>query len=116
MEPRALTERERAVLQMMLSPDFDGVEDLRRQAVEVAVVGGCDCGCPSIDFQQSRGMGMQIRVNAGLADGSHNGLFLYTVDDPERGELLGGIEWVAGEEGPDPAELPTPGTLTISVP
>ena len=115
MEPRPLTERERAVLDALLSVEFDGVEELRAQAADVAVVGRCPCGCPSVDFQRGRGSGMSIRVNAGVRDDSYDGLFLYTVEDPERGELLGGIEWVAGS-GPDPEELPSPDTLDIETP
>jgi hypothetical protein len=115
MEPRPLTERERAVLDALLSVEFEGVEELRAQAADVVVVGRCTCGCPSIDFQRGRGLGMSIRVNAGVRDDSYDGLFLYTIEDPERGELLGGIEWVAGG-GPDPDQLPGPDTLNIGIP
>lgn len=115
MEPRALTERERAVLDALLSVEFEGVEELRRQAADVVVAGMCNCGCPSIDFQRGRGLGMSIRVNAGVRDDSSDGLFLYTIEDPERGELLGGIEWVAGA-GPDPDQLPAPDSLNIAIP
>lgn len=111
VEPRPLTRREQAVLEALLAVDFDGAESLRRQAANVVVVGMCDCGCPSIDFQTDYGLGMLIRVNASLPS-SHDGLFLYTVEDPERGELLGGIEWVGvGETNPD--ELPAPELLDI---
>jgi len=73
MDPRPLTQRECAVLEALLSVDFDGVENLRRQVVEVVVVGMCGCGCPSIDFQHGRGLGMTIRVNAAIPD-SYGGL------------------------------------------
>ncbi|MEV6816448.1 hypothetical protein [Micromonospora sp. NPDC051296] len=75
----------------------------------MVVVGTCGCGCPSIDFQHGRGLGMAIRVNAGVR-GSHGGLFLYTIEDRQRGEVLGGIEWVGVEET-DPDELPSPELL-----
>ncbi|MGC4811189.1 hypothetical protein ACLQ29_11750 [Micromonospora sp. DT228] len=58
-----------------------------------------------------RGLGMGIRVNASVR-GSHDGLFLYVIEDLERGELLGGIEWVGVEEA-DPDELPSPELLDI---
>jgi hypothetical protein len=111
MDARPLTQRERAVLEALLAVDFQDVETLRRQAAEVVVVGTCGCGCPSIDFQHGRGLGMAVRVNAGVR-GSHDGLFLYTVEDPQRGEVLGGIEWVGVEET-DPDELPSPELLDI---
>lgn len=108
MEPRPLTQRERAVLEALLAPDFPGVEPLRNQVADVRVVGVCGCGCPSIDFAQGP---MNIRVNAS-ARGSLNGLFLYTVDDAGQGEVLGGIEWV-GVSAEDPDELPQPAELDI---
>jgi hypothetical protein len=54
---------------------------------------------------------MVIRVNASVR-GSHDGLFLYTIKDPKRGEVLGGIEWVGVEET-DPDVLPSPELLDI---
>jgi hypothetical protein len=54
---------------------------------------------------------MAVRVNAGVR-GSDDGLFLYTIEDPQRGEILGGIEWVGvGETNQD--ELPSPELLDI---
>jgi hypothetical protein len=111
VDSRPLTTREREVLKVLLSVDFPGVDNLRRQANEVLVVGQCGCGCPSVDFQRGRGLGMAIRVNAGLPD-SYDGLFLYTVEDLGRGEILGGIEWVGGSET-NPDELPEPYLLTV---
>jgi hypothetical protein len=111
MDTRPLTQRERAVLEALLAIDFQGVEPLRQQAAAVVVVGTCGCGCPSIDFQVGRGLGMTMRVNASVS-GSHEGLFLYTIEESQRGEVLGGIEWVGVGE-PDPDELPSPDLLDI---
>ena len=111
MDARPLTRRERAVLEALLAVDFENVEALRRQAADVLVVGSCGCGCPSIDFQRGRGLGMTVRANAGVR-GSHDGLFLYTIEDHQRGEILGGIEW-EGVNGEDPDELPSPELLDI---
>ncbi|MBQ1073317.1 hypothetical protein KBX06_09090 [Micromonospora sp. C31] len=111
MDARPLSQRERAVLEALLAVEFPGVETLRRQAREVVVVGTCGCGCPSIDFQHGHSLGMAIRVNAGVR-GSHDGLFLYTIEDRQRGKVLGGIEWVGVEET-DPDELPSPELLDI---
>ncbi|WP_130511266.1 hypothetical protein [Krasilnikovia cinnamomea] len=112
MDARPLTQREREVLEALLTVDFQDVERLRRQAADVAVVGMCGCGCPSIDFERGRGLGMAIRVNASVR-GSNDGLFLFTIEDPQRGEVLGGIEWV-GVEDEDPGELPSSDVLDIS--
>jgi hypothetical protein len=104
---RPLTERERAVLDHLLSVEFPGVEDLRAQAVNAMVVDVCACGCPSIDFHTERGVGMHVRVNASIS-GSYDGLFLYTL-----GEHLGGIEYVGVSDEGDPAELPDPSVLVL---
>ncbi|RKT53652.1 hypothetical protein [Saccharothrix australiensis] len=110
MDPRPLTERERAVLEALLAVEFRGAEVLRRQAAEVMVIGMCGCGCPSIDFRSTHGRGMAVRVNAATPD--HDGLFLYTVEGFEGTEALGGIEWV-GVGGTDPDEFPPPSLLRI---
>ncbi|GGN35479.1 hypothetical protein FHR83_006182 [Actinoplanes campanulatus] len=110
MDTRPLTERERAVLDTLLATNFDGAAELRRQAADVQVTGGCGCGCPSIDFRAGRGM--IVRVDA-VVHGGHDSLFLYTFADPEHGELLGGIEYAAvGDERR--TELPPPDRLTIT--
>lgn len=111
MDPRPLTVRERAVLEALLTSDLQDAELLRSRATDVTVVGGCPCGCPSVDFVHGRGRGMAIPVNATVR-GSHDGLFLWTIEHPERGLLLGGIEWVGVTET-DPAELPPPDLLDI---
>ncbi|MBO0838028.1 MAG: hypothetical protein J2P28_21285 [Actinobacteria bacterium] len=107
MVRRPLTMRERAVLDALLSADFDGVEDLRRQANTSVVVGECVCGCPSIDFHKERGVSMQVRVNAAV-EGSYDGLFLCTV-----GDRLDGIEWVSASDRRDPTEFPDPEVLAV---
>jgi hypothetical protein len=51
IEPRPLAADERAILDHLLSLEFEGVEQLRRQAAEATVVGRCDCGCPTIEIE-----------------------------------------------------------------
>lgn len=104
---RPLTPREREVLDALLSVEFDGVEELRTQATSATVVGGCGCGCPSIDFTRERGTGMHIRVNAAI-QGTHDGLFLFML-----GGKLGGIEYVGVSQEGDPQELPDPLALIV---
>jgi hypothetical protein len=104
---RALTDRERSVLDALLSIEFDGAESLRRQAASARVVGECGCGCPSVDFHREPGLGMQVRVNASIL-GTNDGLFLYQV-----GNRLGGIEYVGISDEGDPDELPSPDLLIV---
>lgn len=110
--PRPLTERERSVLELLLGVEFDGVQEMRRQAAGVMVVGGCPCGCPSIDFVKGRGLGMAMPVNGAVRE-SYDGLFLWTIEDLDGSPRLGGIEYVGvGEE--DPSELPPPEALEVT--
>jgi len=95
--------------------EFDGVERLRSQAADAEVLGGCGCGCPSIDSFEGRNNGMTIVVNAAVMDSeTFDGLFLYTIDVPGTGEVLGGIEWV-GQSESNPAELPAAEELTVTL-
>lgn len=55
LHPRGLTEDERAVLGRLLVAEFQGVDSLRDQAIDVQVVGRCDCGCPSVDLEPISG-------------------------------------------------------------
>jgi hypothetical protein len=47
-EARSLATEERAVLDLLLTLDFPEAGALRDQVDAADVVGGCDCGCPSI--------------------------------------------------------------------
>ena len=112
--PRALTTRERDVLVALLAVDFEGVDRLRRQAADVQVLGKCGCGCPSIDFFAGPNEGMEAVVDAEVRDSStFDGLFLYTIESPGFGEVLGGIEW-QGQDDTTPAEFPPPKDLRIT--
>ncbi|MEO5662975.1 MAG: hypothetical protein ABIR39_06800 [Nocardioides sp.] len=103
---RELTERERAVLDFLLSADFEDVDDLRRQAASVLVTGGCECGCPSIDFgHPDVGPGINPVVNAEIKD-TNDTLFVFT-----QGPWLAGIEYVGYDD--QPAQLPDPAALVI---
>lgn len=112
MDPRPLTTRERAVLDALLSAAVDDAGALRAQAARAVVVAACPCGCPSVDFEPFRGIGMTIRVNAAVT-GTDDQLFLYTIVDPQDGELLGGIEWFTPGDT-IPPELPAPDLLDIT--
>ena len=49
-EPRQINATERAVLVRLLGGDSDDATSLREQLPGLTVVGHCDCGCPTIDF------------------------------------------------------------------
>lgn len=103
---REFTQRERAVLDHLLSVDFEGVEELRQQAASVVVNGDCACGCPSIDFAHPDvGPGLTPVANAQIMD-TDDTLFVFT-----QGPWLAGIEYVAIDE--PPATLPDPAALVI---
>jgi hypothetical protein len=53
-EGRPLTNAEEAILDLLVAPDFPGFEVLREQAKTARVIGGCECGCPSIDIDVDR--------------------------------------------------------------
>ena len=46
---RPITQSEQRILDRLLSIEFDGVQELRRQAASISgVEANCTCGCPSI--------------------------------------------------------------------
>jgi hypothetical protein len=71
----------------------------------------CGCGCPSVEFAQSRGAGIHPRVEAAVR-GSNDSLFLYTITDHAMGEVLAGIEYVGFGDQP-PVEFPPVELLDI---
>ena len=48
---RALRAEEKALLDFLLSADFPGREELKEQAETVTVVGECQCGCGTVEFE-----------------------------------------------------------------
>ena len=102
-----MTEREREVLDLLLSADFKESNDLRRQARTAIAMDGCDCGCPSVDFVHPEvPPGLNPVVNASVRD-SNDAVFLFM-----EGPYLGGIEYVGIDE-PIATELPPPSQLEI---
>lgn len=102
-----MTERERAVLHLLLTADFPEAEDLRRQAANAMAIDGCGCGCPSIDFEHPEASpGLNIVVNASVRD-TNDGLFLFMT-----GSHLGGIEYVPIED-PICSEFPEPDQIEL---
>ena len=51
LPPRALTDRERAMLDRLLAVDDPRAVPLRSQVDGARVVGQCDCGCATVEFE-----------------------------------------------------------------
>lgn len=99
--PRPLTEREAEVLGGLLAVDFEGAQELRRQAEVATAIGRCRCGCATIDLAVGKERAKPARVNQSpvpaegrwaeggiilfVEDGWLSGLEIYTwSDDPPR--------------------------------
>jgi hypothetical protein len=105
--PRSLTERERVVMQAMLTVSFPGVEELRAQLPALLVSGRCRCGCPTIDFSQPVELsGLRHVVNATVR-GTNDGLVLFTSEG-----FLCSLEY-AGTSDEHPDEFPAPDQLDV---
>lgn len=108
--PRPLNASERAVLELILSADFDGASALRAQLDHVEVVATWAAGSPSIDLRVREPVARAslparlVPVDAQVRDpsGEYTGELLVWVDD---GEVLSGLEyaWVTDEP---PLHLP----------
>jgi hypothetical protein len=86
---RPLNERERKLLEFMLTADFPGKEPLKAQLSRAEVCAECDCGCGSVDFRvqglsATTGEHERIAVEA-YADGLEILLWV-------RGEFLSSLE------------------------
>jgi hypothetical protein len=109
---RDLTNREREILDFLLSVDFADVEILRAQASTARAVGRCPCGCATIEIavdpgvQAFRPMPMRVPVEARVHDVSEpQRVFelLLFVDDGRISSLE--IVWYGTDP---PHEFPTP--------
>jgi hypothetical protein len=81
--PRPLTAAESVMLALLLGAEFSGVDALRVQARSAVVVGGCDCGCPSV--------ALEVAADAPLASGLNSRLV------PAEGVVSPQGEGVPGE-------------------
>ena len=72
------------MLDQLLIRDFPGVAELREQAVDVQVVGRCECGCPSIYLATTRD-----HRPAAIADGLvRSELRVSSVADAPEGDVI----------------------------
>jgi hypothetical protein len=108
--PRPLTVGERDLIEALLGAVRSGVSRYIGQLETLTVVGGCRCGCPSIDLEAPSGdaNGMPAPVILGDAEspeGVQVGVILWA-----RGGKLSGLE-VHPWDGSEIIRLPTPETL-----
>jgi hypothetical protein len=99
---RSLRDDERALLDFLLSTDFPGRDELRKQAETVRVIAECQCGCGTIELQVEPGL-PPARVNGPIpieAYGDAIDVLLFA-----RNGVLGSLEIVFYA---DPPERPYP--------
>lgn len=116
---RPLTSAESAVLALLLSVEFPGVDALRVQARSAVVVGGCDCGCPSIalevpaDAPLASGLSSRLAPAEGAVspqgEGAPGEIILF-VDDGR----LSYLEYVYYDDAP-PRQWPALDRISVSV-
>ena len=108
--PRPLTDLERDLIEALLGAVRSGVTRYIGQLESVEVVGGCRCGCPSIDLSSASTGAEDLPTPLILADaespeGVHVGVILWS-----RGGRLSGLE-VHPWDGAETFRLPRPETL-----
>jgi hypothetical protein len=116
MERRDLADDQRALLDFLLTADFEGREEVRKQADTIRTAGSsCDCGCPSFHLNPeshlpAAAVQKTVVVDAHGRDPGGNlvGVLLFVVDG-----YLAELE-VFGYESSDFAGLPRPESLKIS--
>ena len=81
---RDLADEEKAVLEALLSLEFEGAQELRAQLATVKLVGQCECGCATIELDVDRAHAPQAAIEGLVpAEGS--------VRRPGSDEVQGGI-------------------------
>ena len=110
-QPRPLNAEERSLIEFLLSVDFPGRDELRRQLDAVEVVGGCDCGCGSLDLKVG-GPAMSSQSESPIPVKAYNDaveVLLFV-----RGDLLSYLEFVFMQDT-GPMSLPKPSELQLWV-
>jgi len=106
MEPRPISDLERAILDRLLVDD-EAFAELREQVPSLVVVRRCACGCPTVEFGQSgvapeavaRPLGIEGRATGNIGDAPIDILVF------ETGGYLSSLELVSYSEQA-PAEWP----------
>jgi hypothetical protein len=101
---RRLTPGELAIVSTLLAMTHAGAARLRQQIPGLRVVGGCGCGCPTIDFRDAPD-GLELIADAEVAGTGGDAILLFGHDGVlDRLEYM----WVGG---PAPASWPAPDAL-----
>jgi hypothetical protein len=111
--PRPLTEREKAVLQFLLSPQFPGVDDLRDQAMDVLAED--ELSDPSISLVSNK---LRAKQAVGVLANPVRALTTHSLQDPQIVQLflfvrdgwldMIDLTWYGDEM---PTELPDPSSF-----
>ena len=116
---RPLTDREREILEFLLSVEISGIQELRRQ-MPVTRVARWDCGCASFDISVDRERATPSAITASPAveaysksrDGVDNAfdLLLWVKDGWLAGVEI--VDYVLQHGADSPAEIPAPNHWT----
>jgi hypothetical protein len=104
---RELTDREQGVLDWMLTVNPVDAAAHRMQAPNVRVRGGCDCGCPTINFVENGSLGSPLPVTASVR-GVAAEVVLFSI-----GGQLTSLEYTAYDHEA-PTEFPAPELLSVT--
>jgi hypothetical protein len=113
---RELNSDERRILHLLLSPEFEGVQELRWQSDNAVVVGRCLCGCPTIDIDV-RSISPPVPISGPLSpfeakvsaeeDEMPGEIILFV-----RGGLISSMEYVYYSDTA-PSEWPSSGRMSV---
>jgi hypothetical protein len=101
---RRLNLDEVAIVSTLLDLSCPDAERLRRQLPELRVVGGCGCGCPTVDFRDEPD-GLELIADAKVCGSDGDAILLFGHDG-----ILDRLEymWIGGHP---PAHWPRPTLL-----
>ncbi|WP_433296909.1 hypothetical protein ACQP2F_39645 [Actinoplanes sp. CA-030573] len=101
---RLLHQDEQAIVTTLLNLHRPAADWLLPQIPDLRVVGGCSCGCPTVDFRDDAD-GLELIADARVAGTDGDAIFLFGHDGViDRLEYM----WIGG---PPPAAWPTPEAL-----
>lgn len=109
--PRPLEAEEQELIEALLGAARSGVGRYLGQLAKLEVVGGCRCGCPSVDLEIASGKRNGIPTPLVLADAESPGEVQVGVILWVCGGALSGLE-VHPWDGARGVRIPRPETLT----
>ena len=88
---RELTLKERQVVEWLIANRKPEIPDFLAQVDSVKVIGGCPCGCPSLDFETDEDKSKKEVIVADVVGASPEGV-LCSLILWSRGNQLSGVE------------------------